>query len=82
MRRQQDIFTAALESRVNQVFAIGDALAPRALPEATYEGQRFARLLGQEGAPSNFTEAFWQPIDAINFDRPAAHDAHQTHGII
>jgi hypothetical protein len=82
MRRQEDIFTAALESRVNQVFAVGDALAPRALPEATYEGQRFARLLGQEGAPSNFTEAFWEPIDAINFARPAAHDGNRTHGVI
>jgi 2,4-dienoyl-CoA reductase-like NADH-dependent reductase (Old Yellow Enzyme family)/thioredoxin reductase len=62
-----------LEDKVAQVFAVGDALAPRGLAEATHEGHRFARMLGEPGAPRNFTEAWNQPTPADAFGRPAKY---------
>jgi 2,4-dienoyl-CoA reductase-like NADH-dependent reductase (Old Yellow Enzyme family)/thioredoxin reductase len=66
-----------LEDDFAQVFPVGDALAPRGLPEATHEGHRFARLLGEPGAPRNFTEAWAEPIPAEAFGRPARVLARQ-----
>ncbi len=55
-----------LAGKVRQLFVIGDALSARPLAAATYEGQKFARLIGEAGAPSNFREAWFQP-DAAEF---------------
>jgi 2,4-dienoyl-CoA reductase-like NADH-dependent reductase (Old Yellow Enzyme family)/thioredoxin reductase len=63
---------AALESRVRQVYQIGDAAAPRGLFVATYEGQRFARLVGEDAAPRTTTEALFAPLSDDAFPRPAA----------
>lgn len=71
MRRQVDDLSAALERNVAQVFPIGDALAPRGLPDATFEGQRFAREVGRAGAPTTFTEAYWTPVELTAFPRQA-----------
>jgi len=60
-----------LEDHVAQVFTIGDATSPRGLAEATYEGQRFARMIGEPGAPSTFIEAFLAPRAADVAPRPA-----------
>ncbi|CAN7342341.1 FAD-dependent oxidoreductase [Phenylobacterium sp. LjRoot219] len=50
-----------LEGRVPQLFTIGDALAARPLATAPYEGQKFARLIGEPGAPSTVCDAFFRP---------------------
>ena len=52
-----------LEGRVAQLFTIGDALAARPLAAASYEGQKFARLVGEPGAPTTICEAFFRPDD-------------------
>ena len=71
MRNPHNALVKELEGRVPQLFAIGDALAPRGLAEATHEGQRFARMVGEEGAPMNFTEAYWAPQSEDAFVKPA-----------
>jgi 2,4-dienoyl-CoA reductase-like NADH-dependent reductase (Old Yellow Enzyme family) len=60
MRRPQDQLARDLDGAVDQLFSIGDALAPRMLAAATYEGQRFARMVGEEGAPRNFADVYFQ----------------------
>jgi 2,4-dienoyl-CoA reductase-like NADH-dependent reductase (Old Yellow Enzyme family) len=57
-REANDQFSDGLEGNVKQVFAIGDALAPRTWGASTYEGQLFARFIGEPGAPTTFTEAY------------------------
>lgn len=52
-----------LERRVKQLFTIGDALAARPLAAATYEGQKFARYIGEAGAPSTICETYFRPDD-------------------
>jgi 2,4-dienoyl-CoA reductase-like NADH-dependent reductase (Old Yellow Enzyme family)/thioredoxin reductase len=71
--RRADLGLArALDGKVAQLFSVGDAMAPRGLTEAIHEGHRYARLLGEEGAPSNFTELFFSPIDYDAFQKPAS----------
>lgn len=48
-----------LEGKVAQLFTIGDALAPRMLAAATYEGQKFAREVGEPGAATSSMEAWF-----------------------
>lgn len=60
-----------LEGRARQVFTIGDALAARPLAAATYEGQKFARHIGEPGAPLSICEAFFRPDDADVMPYPA-----------
>jgi hypothetical protein len=72
MREPIDGLVGPLEGKVKQLFAVGDALAPRGLAEATHEGHRFARMLGEQDAPKNFTEAWWQPVPPDAHGRPAA----------
>jgi 2,4-dienoyl-CoA reductase-like NADH-dependent reductase (Old Yellow Enzyme family) len=62
---------ASLVERVAQVYVIGDALAPRSLAAATYEGQRFARLIGTPGAPATTDHALALPPDRSMTPRPA-----------
>jgi hypothetical protein len=50
-----------LEGRVSQLFTIGDALASRLFAHATFEAQKFARLIGEPAAPRSFAEAYFQP---------------------
>jgi len=60
-RVPQDALARALEGKVAQLFTIGDALAARMLAAATYEGQKFARAIGELDAPSSFAEAWFSP---------------------
>jgi len=46
-----------------QLFTIGDALAARPLAAATYEGQKFARLIGEPSAPRSIADASFAPDD-------------------
>lgn len=50
-----------LAGKVAQLFAIGDASSARVLAAATYEGQMFARLIGEPDAPRTVAEAFFRP---------------------
>lgn len=52
-----------LEGKVPQLFTIGDALAPRMWGAATFEGHKFARLIGEPGAPATIGEAFFSDDD-------------------
>jgi pyruvate/2-oxoglutarate dehydrogenase complex dihydrolipoamide dehydrogenase (E3) component len=70
-RVPQDGLARALEGKVAQLFTVGDALAARMLAAATYEGHRFARLVGEAGAPADFAEAFFASDDPATFPFPA-----------
>jgi 2,4-dienoyl-CoA reductase-like NADH-dependent reductase (Old Yellow Enzyme family)/thioredoxin reductase len=72
MRRPDTALAAQLEGKVGQLFPVGDALAPRGLREATFEGQMFARMLGEPDAPTSFADAYFAPYPADSFPKPAA----------
>jgi thioredoxin reductase len=63
-RVPQDQLSRELEGKVAQLFTIGDALAARPLAAATYEGQKFARCIGEDKAPATIHEAYFRPDDA------------------
>jgi hypothetical protein len=69
MRKPDDELGDSLEGIVPYVYVIGDALAPRTLKEATYEGQRFARVIGEDTMPKSVTEELFKPLNSL---RPAA----------
>ena len=60
-RVPQDSLARELEGKVAQLFTIGDALAARMLAAATFEGQKFARAIGESGAPADIAEAWFAP---------------------
>jgi dimethylglycine catabolism A len=62
----------ALEGAVGQLFVIGDALSVRPWATATYEGHKFARLIGEPGAPSTSGEAFFASDDPMVYPAPAS----------
>jgi hypothetical protein len=68
MRVQIDTLADELDD-LEHVYLVGDALAPRTLREATYEGHRFARLIGDDHMPRRSTELLYEPMNAL---RPAA----------
>jgi hypothetical protein len=70
-REPQDALARELAGKVSQLFTIGDALAARPLAAASYEGQKFARLIGERDAPASFAEAFFAPDDPRTIPLPA-----------
>lgn len=54
----------ALEGKVAQLFTIGDALAPRMFAAATYEGQKFAREIGEPDGNTSVSEAWFKADEA------------------
>lgn len=54
----------ALEGKVAQLFAIGDAAAARIWPVASYEGQKFARYIGEPNAPATIGEVYFSEMSA------------------
>ncbi len=62
-----------LESKVSQLFTIGDALSVRPLATAAYEGHRFARLIGEPDAPRTMGESYFRPTDPDTYPTPARH---------
>lgn len=70
-REPQDELARELEGRVEQLFTIGDALSARMLAAATYEGQMFARLVGENAAPVTVAQAYFRP-DPADFAMLAA----------
>jgi 2,4-dienoyl-CoA reductase-like NADH-dependent reductase (Old Yellow Enzyme family)/thioredoxin reductase len=61
-----------LAGKAAQVFSAGDALSPRGLTDAIQDGHRYARLIGEPGAPGDFTEMYFAPVDFSLFQRPAS----------
>jgi 2,4-dienoyl-CoA reductase-like NADH-dependent reductase (Old Yellow Enzyme family)/thioredoxin reductase len=58
-RESVNVLEKELEGRVSQLFTIGDALAARVWAAASYEGQRFARYVGERGAPGTVSDAYF-----------------------
>jgi 2,4-dienoyl-CoA reductase-like NADH-dependent reductase (Old Yellow Enzyme family) len=70
-RLSRDSLAAELAGKVAQLFVIGDALAVRPWATASYEGQKFARLIGLPGAPSTSGQAFFRSDDPAVYPAPA-----------
>lgn len=70
-REPQDGLARALDGKVKQLFTVGDALAARMFAAAPYEGQKFARLIGEPDAPATITEAWFAPDDPGTVLAPA-----------
>jgi 2,4-dienoyl-CoA reductase-like NADH-dependent reductase (Old Yellow Enzyme family) len=70
MRKPHDELVEGLQGRAAYVYVIGDALAPRGLREAIYEGHRFARVIGEESMPATVIDALFEPIE---YPKPAVH---------
>src|SRR5262249_26312877 len=64
VRRPSTDLGTELDGKVAQLYVVGDALAPRQLFEAFYEGHRFARMVGRTDVPADMSEAppNWEPI--------------------
>lgn len=70
-RISRDELAAELDGKVAQLFVIGDALAVRPWATATYEGHKFARLVGIPGAPATSGQAFFRRDDPAIYPTPA-----------
>jgi 2,4-dienoyl-CoA reductase-like NADH-dependent reductase (Old Yellow Enzyme family)/NADPH-dependent 2,4-dienoyl-CoA reductase/sulfur reductase-like enzyme len=64
-----------LAGKVGQLFTIGDALGARMVAAAVFEGQKFARWIGEPDAPRDFGEAFHAEPSPAFAAAPA-----ETHG--
>ena len=64
-----------LEGAVPQLFTVGDALAARMFAHASFEGQKFARLIGEPDAPRSFADAYFQD-NPPEFATAAADHGH------
>ena len=73
-RQSRDGLAEKLEGKVEQLFTIGDALAVRPLAAAAYEGQKFARLIGEPNAPKSVGEVYFAPDDPAFYPVPAEID--------
>jgi hypothetical protein len=49
----------ALAGKVAQLFMVGDAMGARPFATAAYEGQKFARYIGEPGAPTSVAEVYF-----------------------
>jgi 2,4-dienoyl-CoA reductase-like NADH-dependent reductase (Old Yellow Enzyme family)/thioredoxin reductase len=59
--------TQELTGKVAQLYTVGDALAARPWAAAAYEGQKFARYIGEPDAPTTVGEAYFMkdPPDVL-----------------
>jgi 2,4-dienoyl-CoA reductase-like NADH-dependent reductase (Old Yellow Enzyme family)/glycine/D-amino acid oxidase-like deaminating enzyme len=71
-RAPVNALTKALEGKVAQLYTVGDALAARPFAAAAYEGQKFARYIGEPGAPNSVAEAYFRGNAAEFMPSPAA----------
>lgn len=63
---------ADLEGKVAQLFTIGDALSVRPFATAAFEGQKFARLIGEPDAPRTISQAYFSADDTRVYPVPAS----------
>jgi dimethylglycine catabolism A len=66
-----DEIACELEGKVEQLFTIGDALAVRPFATAAFEGQKFARLIGELDAPRSVPEAYFTSDNSKDYPAPA-----------
>lgn len=66
-----DAIARELEGKVKQLFTIGDALAVRPFATAAFEGQKFARLIGEPDAPMSVSQAYFRADDPNVYPAPA-----------
>jgi pyruvate/2-oxoglutarate dehydrogenase complex dihydrolipoamide dehydrogenase (E3) component len=66
-----DGIACELEGKVAQLFTIGDALCVRPMATAAYEGQKFARLIGEPGAAGSVAEVYFAADDPSVYPAPA-----------
>ena len=59
-REPVDALYGELDGKVPYVYLVGDALAPRALREATYEGHRFGRVIGDPNMPATVMDELFR----------------------
>ncbi len=65
VRMPEDGLAAQLEGKVSYVYLIGDALSARSLREATYEGHRFGRGVGELKMPRHTTDEMFFPLNSL-----------------
>lgn len=65
IRRPRSVLVEPLANAVPYVYVIGDALAPRTLREATYEGHRFGRVIGESVMPRHTTDELFKPLPSL-----------------
>lgn len=70
-RMPVDGIAGELDGKVAQLFTIGDALGVRPLATAVYEGQKFARLIGEPNAPATTAQAWFTADDPGVYPAPA-----------
>jgi 2,4-dienoyl-CoA reductase-like NADH-dependent reductase (Old Yellow Enzyme family) len=66
-RKPQAQLGHELAGSVDQLYVVGDALAPRDLRSATYEGHRFARFVGEHDVPRTMNQAIFEPPASETF---------------
>jgi 2,4-dienoyl-CoA reductase-like NADH-dependent reductase (Old Yellow Enzyme family) len=70
-RQSQGGLAGELGGKVAQLFTLGDALAVRFWAAATFEAQKFARLIGEVDAPASVGEAWFASDDMAAYPAPA-----------
>ena len=58
MRQPVDVLSAVARE-IPYAYVVGDTLSPRGLHEATYEGYRFGRVIGEADMPRTVTDELW-----------------------
>ncbi len=58
-RIPQSVLAKELAGKIAQLYTVGDALAARPWAAAAYEGQKFARYIGEPDAPMTVGEAYF-----------------------
>jgi 2,4-dienoyl-CoA reductase-like NADH-dependent reductase (Old Yellow Enzyme family) len=66
MRKPVDGLRPSLEGRLEAIYLIGDALAPRKLRDATYEGHRLGHGFGGGELPAQLTDALFEPMQPLS----------------
>lgn len=76
-RVPDDSLARELEGKVAQLFTIGDALAARMLAAAPFEGQKFARMIGEPNAPASVCDVWFapDPMELVPFPADATRPA-------
>src|SRR5262249_39076257 len=70
-RVPQNAVAKDLDGKVAQLFTIGDALGARPLATAAYEGQKFARYIGEPDAPTTVADAYFESNPPELMPQPA-----------
>jgi pyruvate/2-oxoglutarate dehydrogenase complex dihydrolipoamide dehydrogenase (E3) component len=76
-RAPVNALSKALDGKVAQLYTVGDALGTRPFAAAAYEGQKFARYIGEPGQPNTVAEAYFRANSPDFIPMPAelAHPA-------